>query len=117
MVKVFFIDMMELIGFNSECNMPIGKIPLHKIAVNDRPTKGTGSWIVRRRFMFIISAFCMWTIYYVITRDIESRVGETAVMSAYFCLGSIVGAYVFGATWQDIRAIQAQNEIEQEGKP
>ena len=79
-----------------------------KIAVNDRPAKGEiGSWTMRRRFMWVISIFCMWSIAYVLIKGQDTRVAETSVMCAFLCLGSIVGSYVFGAAWQDIRSTEA----------
>lgn len=63
---------------------------------------GQSSWRIRRRFMFAVSAFCMWTIAYVLWRDLSSGPADTAVTMAFLTLLGIVGSYVFGATWEDI---------------
>lgn len=63
-----------------------------------------GSWAIRRRFMFVVTAFCMATIGYVLGHDMRSRVAETAVASSFLVLGSTIASYVFGATWDDHNA-------------
>lgn len=60
-----------------------------------------GSWKIRRRFMFITSAFCMGVVSYCLYKDLTSVVAESAVTMAFFTLTSIVGSYVFGAVWED----------------
>jgi hypothetical protein len=64
--------------------------------------KDWGSWRLRRRFMFLVSAFCMLVIAYCLYKDLTSAVAEAAVTMAFFSLLGIVGSYVFGATWQDV---------------
>ncbi len=59
------------------------------------------SWKIRRRFMFSVSAFCAWVIVYCLVQDKTSGVADTAVTMAFMTLISILGAYVFGATWED----------------
>lgn len=61
-----------------------------------------GSWRIRRRFMFAVSAFCMLIIGYIIFRGIDTETAQTAINMAFLCLISILGSYVFGATWEDI---------------
>jgi hypothetical protein len=74
---------------------------------HDRPALGQpGSWTVRRRFMFAVSAFCMCVISWVLWRDMTSSVAEAAVVSSFFVLATIVGSYVFGAAWQDNTAMR-----------
>jgi len=60
------------------------------------------TWAKRRRFMYVVSAFCMLTIWYVLWNDMQSSVANTAVAFSFICLGGIVGSYVFGAAWQDV---------------
>jgi hypothetical protein len=59
-------------------------------------------WKHRRRFMWVVQAFCMYCIYYVMISGLDTRVNETIVMSAFLTMASILGSYVFGAAWQDI---------------
>lgn len=63
---------------------------------------GQSSWRIRRRFMFVVSAFCMWAVAYVLWKDLSSGPADTAVTMAFLTLLGIVGSYVFGATWEDI---------------
>ena len=74
----------------------------------DQPDRNPGqsSWRIRRRFMFAVSAFCMWTVAYVLWRDLSSGPADTAVTMSFLTLLGIVGSYVFGATWEDIRMTQ-----------
>ncbi|URA07014.1 hypothetical protein P9A47_gp46 [Xanthomonas phage Elanor] len=52
--------------------------------------------------MFGVSAFCMWTVAYVLYRDLNSGPADTAVTMSFLTLLGIVGSYVFGATWEDV---------------
>jgi len=60
------------------------------------------SWRIRRRFMFTVAAFCMWTVAYVLWKDLSSGPADTAVTMSFIVLLGIVGSYVFGATWEDV---------------
>lgn len=66
------------------------------------------SWTVRRRFMFSVAAFCMWTIAYILYKDRTSGPADTAITMAFLTLISIVGSYVFGATWEDVSIAKAK---------
>lgn len=77
---------------------------------NDRPSQGIGSWKVRRRFMFAVTAFCMACVMYILYKNLESSVAETTITMAFFCLSTIVGSYVFGATWQDINMAKSKEK-------
>lgn len=63
-----------------------------------------GSWTKRRNFMFLISFFCVLVIAWVLYKDMDSKVAETVVTMSFVTLISIVGSYVFGATWDDKNA-------------
>ena len=52
--------------------------------------------------MFAVSVFCMWTISYVLWKDLTSGPADTAVTMSFLTLLGIVGSYVFGATWEDV---------------
>jgi hypothetical protein len=60
------------------------------------------SWKIRRWFMFAISVFCCWVIGYVLVKQLTTAPADTAITMAFFTLISILGAYVFNATWEDI---------------
>lgn len=64
----------------------------------------TGSWALRRLFMFAISAFCVGVITFSLWKGLDTKVAETAVTMSFVTLISVVGSYVFGATWDDKNA-------------
>lgn len=71
--------------------------------MEDVPTNRTlDNWQVRRIFMFVQMLFCQGAIGYVLWNDMQSRVAETAVDFAFVLMGTIILAYVFGATYEDI---------------
>lgn len=61
------------------------------------------SWKRRRRFMFVVAAFCAVTVAYVLLADKQGSVAETSVTMSFLTLMGITGSYVFGAVWQDVR--------------
>lgn len=61
------------------------------------------NWEVRRIFMLIQMLFCKIVVAYVLWFDLQSRVAETAVDFSFVLMGTIILAYVFGATWNDIQ--------------
>ena len=63
----------------------------------DRP----GSWAMRRRFLFSVTAFCALVIGYVLVTGKEGEVAEAAVTAAFLLIAGVTGSYVFGATWSD----------------
>lgn len=74
-------------------------------------TAGLGSWARRRRFLYIVVAFCMVCVAYVLWRDLTSSVAETAITMAFICITSSVGGYVFGATWEDVQTRKVLGSI------
>lgn len=74
----------------------------------ERNADWKSSWTVRRRFMFAVAAFCMWTIGYILYKDRTSGPADTAITMAFLTLISIVGSYVFGATWEDVSIAKAK---------
>lgn len=67
-----------------------------------RRNPGASNWAIRRRFMFVVAAFCMVTVGYVLYRDLTSGPADTAVTMSFVTLIGIMGSYVFNATWEDI---------------
>lgn len=62
----------------------------------------SSSWKIRRRFMFVVAAFCMLSVAYVLYRGLDTGPADTAVTMAFIVLLGIVGSYVFGAAWEDV---------------
>lgn len=65
-------------------------------------TRSMDNWQVRRLFMLAQMLFCKVVIGYVLWFNLESRVAETAVDFSFVLMGTIILAYVFGATYEDI---------------
>ena len=63
-----------------------------------------GTWTRRRRFMYVVSAFCMLVIAFVIGTGMVTSAAEVAVTMGFLALISITGSYVFGAVWDDSNA-------------
>lgn len=59
------------------------------------------SWKMRRRFMFIVSAFSMIVILVSLIFRAETAVAPTAISFGFGTLTGIVGSYVFGSVWED----------------
>ena len=59
------------------------------------------SWVLRRRFMWVVSGFCMAVITYILMKGLDTAPADTAMVFAFLTLLGIVGSYVFGATWDD----------------
>lgn len=63
------------------------------------------SWVLRRRTMFVVLAFCFLVVLIALFQDTE--VAETAVIAAFGTIIAIVGSYVFAATWDDKNLLDA----------
>lgn len=77
----------------------------------DNRNSTTSSWQIRRRFMFIVSGFCMVAIFFVLWKDLTSGAAETAVSMGFATLLGIVSSYVFGAAWEDINVIKSKTKL------
>jgi len=61
-------------------------------------------WKNRRRIVFISLLFCAGVILYALGSDkemLDAATRQTAITQAFWTAGAIIGAYVFGATWDD----------------
>jgi len=54
--------------------------------------------------MWAVTLFCMVCIAWVLFKDMASGPADTAVTMSFVTLISIVGSYVFGASWDDSKA-------------
>lgn len=60
-----------------------------------------GTWTMRRRFMFVVIAFCMACISWVLYKNLTSEIAETVVTMSFSVITFTMGSYVFGAIWDD----------------
>ena len=51
--------------------------------------------------MWTVIIFCMVVIGWIIWRGLETSPAEVAVTMGFATITSVVGSYVFGATWDD----------------
>jgi hypothetical protein len=71
------------------------------------PRYRQGTWRVRRRIIHGTLIFCAGQIAYLTFWGAGTRLNETLAVGAYALVGSVIGAYVFGAAWEDISAKRA----------
>lgn len=62
-----------------------------------------GSWTRRRRYLYAVTAFTMGAIGFSLWKG-DGAVYETTVSMGFTALMAFVGAYVFGAVWDDSNA-------------
>jgi hypothetical protein len=70
---------------------------------SDQPTQAKvshGNWIVRRRFMMVIIAFCMAVVTWTLLSGRDDKVAEAALTMSFTVIATTVGSYVFGAAWE-----------------
>ena len=61
------------------------------------------SWKIRRRVMFSMLTFCMATIGYILWREMDTKVADTAVVMSFVIMGTILSTYVLAATAEDVK--------------
>lgn len=64
--------------------------------------KNHDHWVWKRRFMFVTTAFFMFVIVYTLEQRGDTEVARTASWLSFLGIMANVGAYVFGASWEDI---------------
>lgn len=69
------------------------------------PARGGGahrpSWRLRRRIIFGTLAFAAGVIVWLLVDGADTRLNETIAQGVMILAGSVIGAYVFGAAWDD----------------
>lgn len=65
---------------------------------------GVGSWTIRRRYLFVNTAFNFLVVLGALAFRPESTVAASAVSMAFISQLSSIAAYVFGAVWDDNHA-------------
>jgi hypothetical protein len=59
------------------------------------------SWRIRRRVIFGTLAFCALEVVYLTIFGESTSLAETIANGCFLLAGSVIGTYVFGATWDD----------------
>jgi hypothetical protein len=73
-----------------------------EVPANGRNLRGT--WRVRRRIIHATLLFCAGQIAFLTFWGADTRLNETLAVGSFALAGSVIGAYVFGAAWEDISA-------------
>lgn len=63
--------------------------------------QGRPSWAMRRRLIIATLLFCAFCVIWIMIRGDERSVHEIIVMCSFGLAASTLGAYVFGAVWDD----------------
>jgi len=70
---------------------------------NDKKEQNGPTWKNRRRVIFGSLFFCALTVICVLIRGNDTKIAETAITMSFFMAMSVIGSYVFGAVWQDVK--------------
>ncbi len=65
-------------------------------------------WKIRRRIIIVTLSLCAFVVIYLLFRGADTRLHETLANGAFFLAGSVIGAYVFGAAWDDKNSMGMQ---------
>ena len=73
--------------------------------VNDKSpiTAPHAKWTVRRRVVISTLLFCGVCVGYMVYNGGNDAVHNTAISSLTLLAASVIGSYVFGAVWSDIK--------------
>lgn len=61
------------------------------------------SWRIRRLVIFAVLALCFYVVIRITESDRDRPVDEVLVYSSFLTITAVVGAYVFGATWESVK--------------
>lgn len=61
------------------------------------------SWKIRRVVIFAVLALCFYVVIRITESDRDRPVDEVLVMAAFGTITAVVGAYVFGAVWENVK--------------
>jgi hypothetical protein len=67
------------------------------------------SWRIRRRIIFATLFFCAGEIIYLTAWGKDTGLSSTLANGAWILAGSVIGAYVFGAVWDDGNVLSAMS--------
>ena len=72
------------------------------MAENEKMADGRpGTWENRRRVIFLSLLYCAGVISYITGWGEDTTLNKAIIESAFLLAGMIIGAYVFGAVWDD----------------
>lgn len=65
------------------------------------------SWRIRRRIIILTLLFCAGEVVYLTGWGRDTGLHEAMANGAWFLAGAVIGAYVFGASWDDANILSA----------
>lgn len=71
-----------------------------------RRSVGKPSWRIRRRVVVLTLGFCASCIVWLLGWGADTRLNETIAQGLMILAGSVIGAYVFGAAWDDANVMK-----------
>ena len=60
-------------------------------------------WTIRRRIICVTLAFCAAAVVYCLWQAEDLQIYDTTIVMSYMLAGSVIGSYVFGATYESIK--------------
>lgn len=60
-----------------------------------------GRWKVRRRIVVMTLSFCAGCVLYLMLKGSDTELHQAIANGLILLSGSVIGSYVFGATWDD----------------
>lgn len=58
-------------------------------------------WVIRRRIINLTLLFCASCVIYLMLKGDDTQLSQSIVNGAFLLAGSVIGSYIFGATWDD----------------
>lgn len=58
-------------------------------------------WQIRRRIVNITLVFCALSVTYLMLKGQDTQLHQAIANGLILLAGSVIGAYIFGATWDD----------------
>ncbi len=59
------------------------------------------SWKIRRRIIYTTLGFCAGCVVFLTLAGKDTQLNLTIANGVMFLAGSVIGSYIFGATWDD----------------
>jgi predicted MFS family arabinose efflux permease len=63
-------------------------------------------WKLRRRIITATLAFCAGMVIWLVWKGEDTNLAQTIANACFFLAGSVIGAYVFGAAYDDKNVMQ-----------
>lgn len=58
-------------------------------------------WRIRRRVVVLTLLYCAASVGYILLKGLDTETARTIVSSSFLLASTVIGCYIFGATWDD----------------